>query len=147
MNAQRTIRHLLFLPLFLVHPLILWAGSTQAQGNPFPPGVPGEPGNVGPGSHRGPSSSNPGMGRGGPDGWGGAPGHQESEGRLAPDARVAEFLPAFDTEATGEISVEQLLTHRSGLPVSVAWDPENPPSSLQAHARAIAEAGPQVQPG
>lgn len=69
------------------------------------------------------------------------------EGHLAPDARVAEFLPAFDTEATGEISVEQLLTHGSGLPVSVAWDPENPPSSLQAHARAIAEAGPQVQPG
>jgi len=69
------------------------------------------------------------------------------EGRLVPKDRVAKFLPTFDTEAAGEITIEQLLTHRSGLPVSVVWNPENPPSSLRAHARAIAEAGPQLEPG
>lgn len=35
------------------------------------------------------------------------------------DDRVAQYLPAFDVEGTREITVEQLLTHTSGLPMSL----------------------------
>lgn len=42
---------------------------------------------------------------------------QEVErGRLSLDASVRRYLPAFRTDAGGEITVRQLLTHSSGLP-------------------------------
>ena len=190
MNAQRTIRHLLFLPLLLLHPHLFWAESMQAQVNPFPPASPESQG-IAPEAieslhHRiqGWVEEDRIVGAEllviknrrtvmhSAFGWKDREREEEmepntlfnirsmtkplvgtaiqllvEEGLLAPSDRVAEFLPAFDTEATGEISVEQLLTHRSGLPVSVAWSQENPPSSLQAHARAIAGAGPDLEPG
>lgn len=38
------------------------------------------------------------------------------------DDRVARFLPAFDAEGSREITVEELLTHTSGLPMSLILD-------------------------
>jgi CubicO group peptidase (beta-lactamase class C family) len=40
------------------------------------------------------------------------------EGRIALDARVVEYLPAFTGGWKDSITVRQLLTHRSGLPAS-----------------------------
>jgi CubicO group peptidase (beta-lactamase class C family) len=40
------------------------------------------------------------------------------EGRLALDARVVEYLPAFTGGWKDSITIRQLLTHRSGLPAS-----------------------------
>ena len=41
------------------------------------------------------------------------------EGKLALDDPVAKFLPSFDNDASRDITVEHLLTHRSGLPLTV----------------------------
>ena len=38
------------------------------------------------------------------------------DGRVDLDARVAEYLPSFDNERSGTITIRQLLTHTSGLP-------------------------------
>ena len=38
------------------------------------------------------------------------------------DDRVAKFLPAFDVEGARDITVEHLLTHTSGLPMSLILD-------------------------
>jgi serine-type D-Ala-D-Ala carboxypeptidase len=40
------------------------------------------------------------------------------EGRIALDARVVEYLPAFTGAWKDSITIRQLLTHRSGLPAS-----------------------------
>ncbi len=41
------------------------------------------------------------------------------EGRLSPDTLAAEYLPGFKNEKSNNITIEQLLTHRSGLPLSI----------------------------
>ncbi|MBL7009275.1 MAG: beta-lactamase family protein [Planctomycetes bacterium] len=41
------------------------------------------------------------------------------EGLLQLDAPVASYLPAFDVDGSREITVEHLLTHTSGLPMSL----------------------------
>ncbi|MCK5653302.1 MAG: beta-lactamase family protein [Gemmatimonadetes bacterium] len=69
------------------------------------------------------------------------------EGALALEDRVADFLPAFRPGNAAKITVEHLLTHRSGLPVSLAFDPENPSQTLQELAAAIGAAGPEFEPG
>jgi len=69
------------------------------------------------------------------------------EGGLAPDRRVAEFLPAFRTGDAAKITVEHLLTHRSGLPVSLPRDSGRPGSSLREVAAAAGAAGPEFEPG
>ena len=40
------------------------------------------------------------------------------EGRLSLDDRVAKYLPAFDRERLRDVTVEHLLTHTSGLPLT-----------------------------
>ena len=42
-----------------------------------------------------------------------------ADGRLAFDDRVATHIPAFDVDGSREITVEHLLTHTSGLPMSL----------------------------
>ncbi len=69
------------------------------------------------------------------------------EGALTLDGRVAKFLPALRDGDAGMITVEQLLTHRSGLPVSLALDPEHPSQTLGELATAIGTAGPIFEPG
>ena len=68
------------------------------------------------------------------------------EGSLSLEDRVSEYLPGFDTDEAREITVEQLLTHTSGLPLTTletALDYE----SLEAMANAIGEGGPEFEPG
>ncbi len=40
------------------------------------------------------------------------------EGRLSLDDKVSQYLPGFNNRKSGGIIIEQLLTHRSGLPLS-----------------------------
>lgn len=68
------------------------------------------------------------------------------EGRLALDDRVATILPAFDNTRARAITVEQLLTHRAGLPMSVVTRLDEYPD-LQAIASAAGVQGPQWEPG
>ncbi len=72
---------------------------------------------------------------------------QIEAGRLRLDAPVARYLPAFAAHGKGRITVEQLLTHTSGLPP----DPRPPlwqvRGGLRAREQAIARVAPQSPPG
>jgi CubicO group peptidase (beta-lactamase class C family) len=59
---------------------------------------------------------------------------------------VAQYLPGFDTARSRAITVEQLLTHRSGLPLSILTSLDEYPT-LYAMADAIGQRGPQFTPG
>jgi len=69
------------------------------------------------------------------------------EGSLSPEDPVADYLPAFGGEPTQQINVGQLLTHSSGLPVTLGWAPGSFEGSLQDLAMDIARAGPEFTPG
>jgi CubicO group peptidase (beta-lactamase class C family) len=45
------------------------------------------------------------------------------EGRLSLDDTVSQYLPGFNNSKSGGITIEQLLTHRSGLPTSTEFTP------------------------
>jgi len=68
------------------------------------------------------------------------------EEKLALDDRAAEYLPSFDNEKSGEITVEHLLTHRSGLPLTLLtkWPDYK---GLQEIAKEAGEHGPAFEPG
>jgi CubicO group peptidase (beta-lactamase class C family) len=68
------------------------------------------------------------------------------EGKLAPDQRVAELLPGFANERSREITVEQLMTHRAGLPLTILTGLHDYPD-LQALGNAVGERGPETPPG
>ncbi|MCA9870286.1 MAG: serine hydrolase, partial [Anaerolineae bacterium] len=68
------------------------------------------------------------------------------EGQLALDDRVADYLPAFDNDASRDITVEHLLTHRSGLPLSILTNFDDFPT-LRSIADAAGEQGPDFPPG
>jgi CubicO group peptidase (beta-lactamase class C family) len=62
-----------------------------------------------------------------------------AEGRLALGTRVVEHLPSFDTAPhKAEITVEQLLTHTSGLPASRPYGTQGLPAA-EIRARLVAE--------
>ncbi|WP_020466798.1 serine hydrolase domain-containing protein [Singulisphaera acidiphila] len=69
------------------------------------------------------------------------------EGKLRLDDPVAKYLPGFDTDKSKAITIEQLLQHRSGLPLSIITVKMDQYSDLQAQAKAIGEKGPQFTPG
>lgn len=60
------------------------------------------------------------------------------EGKLDLDERVSKYLPAFDVEDKREITVQQLLTHTSGLPMSLIMAEH--PRGLKS-VRAVADLG------
>jgi CubicO group peptidase (beta-lactamase class C family) len=68
------------------------------------------------------------------------------EGRLALDDRASDYLPGFDVDDSRDITIEQLLTHRSGLPLSTLQGTRDY-ESLYAMANAIGQGGPQFPPG
>ncbi len=68
------------------------------------------------------------------------------EGTLALDDHVSDHLPGFDNDDSGEITIEQLLTHQSGLPLSTLTETRQY-ESLNAMANAIGEGGPEFEPG
>jgi CubicO group peptidase (beta-lactamase class C family) len=67
-------------------------------------------------------------------------------GELRLDDRVADYLPGFDNEKSANITVEQLLTHTAGLPLSIMTGADDY-TDLQTMANAVGEIGPQFPPG
>ncbi|QDV24178.1 serine hydrolase domain-containing protein [Aureliella helgolandensis] len=67
-------------------------------------------------------------------------------GELQVDAPVAKYLPSFRTEATRAITVQHVLTHRSGLPLTILQSPKDF-SSLSEQVAASAQAELQFEPG
>lgn len=69
------------------------------------------------------------------------------EGKLRLDDPVAKYLPGFDNDKSKAITIEQLLQHRSGLPLTILTARIDQYPDLQAQAKAIGEKGPQSRPG
>jgi CubicO group peptidase (beta-lactamase class C family) len=69
------------------------------------------------------------------------------EGKLALTDRASKYLPSFDNEKSRAITIEQLLTHTAGFPLTLI----NKPLSAYPDQRAIAdqagEVGPSGKPG
>jgi CubicO group peptidase (beta-lactamase class C family) len=68
------------------------------------------------------------------------------EGKIKLDDRVAKYLPGFDNDKSRDITIKQLLEHRSGLPLTVNLV-LNGFKNLQAQAEAAGKSGPQFKPG
>lgn len=68
------------------------------------------------------------------------------EGRLRLDDKVSLYLPGFDNERSGGITIEQLLTHRSGLPLSTITSLDEF-DDLYSFGNSIGEQGPEFTPG
>ncbi len=70
------------------------------------------------------------------------------DGSLDLDDRVAEFLPSFDNDRSGKITIEHLLTHRGGFPQSPPPKPLTEYKTLRGLADYWGERGPdQFAPG
>lgn len=69
------------------------------------------------------------------------------EGKVKLSDPVAKYLPGFDNDKSRAITIEQLLEHRSGLPLTVITTSIKQFPNLQAQARAAGEKGPQSKPG
>jgi CubicO group peptidase (beta-lactamase class C family) len=68
------------------------------------------------------------------------------EGRLRLDTRAAEYIPGFDNENSKNITIEQLLTHHSGLPLSIITSADEY-ETLISMANASGMIGPEFPPG
>ncbi len=68
------------------------------------------------------------------------------EGKIKLADPVAKYLPGFDNDKSRAITIEQLLEHRSGLPLTVIVI-LNGYKDLQAQAEAAGKKGPQFKPG
>lgn len=68
------------------------------------------------------------------------------EGKVKLDDPAAKYLPGFDNDKSRAITIEQLLEHRSGLPLTSMTKIDQFPN-LQAQAQATGEKGPQFKPG
>jgi CubicO group peptidase (beta-lactamase class C family) len=68
------------------------------------------------------------------------------EGRLRLDSRVAEYIPGFDNQYSKNITIEQLLTHRSGLPLSNIATADQY-ETLFSMANTTGIIGPEFEPG
>ncbi|MHC4244668.1 MAG: serine hydrolase domain-containing protein, partial [Planctomycetota bacterium] len=68
------------------------------------------------------------------------------EGRLSLDDTVSQYLPGFNNSKSGGITIEQLLTHRSGLPTSTVTRLDEF-EDLYSLGNSIGEEGPEFTPG
>ncbi len=68
------------------------------------------------------------------------------EGRLRLDSLAAEYLTGFNNEKSNNITIEQLLTHRSGLPLSIITAADEY-ETLFSMANEIGLRGPDFTPG
>ena len=66
---------------------------------------------------------------------------------LSLDDKVADYLPGFDTEKSREITIEQLLTHRAGLPLTILTTRLDEHADLVAQGNAVGARGPDSEPG
>ncbi len=69
------------------------------------------------------------------------------EGKLKLDDPASKYLPGFDNDLSRGITIEQLLQHRSGLPLTILTVRLDQYSDLQNQAKAIGEQGPEFKPG
>ena len=71
------------------------------------------------------------------------------EGLLSLDDKVSQYLPGFNNSKSGDITIEQLLTHRSGLPLSTitSFQELEELEDLYSFANSIGEQGPEFTPG
>jgi CubicO group peptidase (beta-lactamase class C family) len=69
------------------------------------------------------------------------------EGKLRLDDPVAKYLPGFDNDKSRAITIEHLLTHRSGLPLTIITTKIDQFPDLKTQAKAVGEKGPQFKPG
>jgi CubicO group peptidase (beta-lactamase class C family) len=69
------------------------------------------------------------------------------EGRLGIDDPVAKYLPSFDNDQSRAITVRHLLTHRSGLPLTMMEKMFNEYENLRVIADMAGEQGPDFEPG
>lgn len=63
------------------------------------------------------------------------------------DDKAADHLPGFDTAKSRGITVEQLLTHRAGLPLSILTTKLDEFPDLVEQANAVGRRGPDREPG
>jgi len=68
------------------------------------------------------------------------------EGRLHLENRVSQYLPGFDNSKAGGITIAQLLTHRSGLPLSTLTRLDEF-ADLYSLGNSIGAKGPEFPPG
>jgi len=68
------------------------------------------------------------------------------EGKLNLDDKVSQYLPGFNNEKSSDITIEQLLTHRSGLPLSTLTSLDEF-DDLYSLGNSIGEIGPEFTPG
>jgi CubicO group peptidase (beta-lactamase class C family) len=68
------------------------------------------------------------------------------EGKVEIDAPVSTYLPGFRNQKSGSITVEQLLTHRSGIPGTILKSMTDYPD-LISMGNAVGEHGPKFEPG
>ena len=68
------------------------------------------------------------------------------EGRISLDSRAAEYIPGFDNEKSRNITVEQLLSHMSGLPLSLILSTDQY-ETLFSLANETGVYGPEFEPG
>ncbi|MFH2110574.1 MAG: serine hydrolase domain-containing protein [Candidatus Bathyarchaeota archaeon] len=68
------------------------------------------------------------------------------EGRLRLDTEAAEYIQGFDNENSRSITVEQLLSHMSGLPLSLLTSADEY-ETLFSLANATGNLGPEFEPG
>jgi len=69
------------------------------------------------------------------------------EGKLALNDAVAKYLPSFDNDKARAITVAHLLTHRSGLPLTMIATSFGEYDSLRKLADGAGQRGPEFQPG
>jgi CubicO group peptidase (beta-lactamase class C family) len=68
------------------------------------------------------------------------------EGRLQLADKVSQYLPGFNNSKSGEITILQLLTHRSGLPLSTITRLDEF-ADLYSFGNSIGAQGPEFPPG
>jgi CubicO group peptidase (beta-lactamase class C family) len=68
------------------------------------------------------------------------------EGRLSLEDKVSQYLPGFNNRKSSDITIEQLLTHRSGLPLSILTSLDEF-DDLYSFGNSIGENGPEFTPG
>ena len=64
-----------------------------------------------------------------------------ADGAFSPGDRVAEYLPSFDVEGSRDITVEHLLHHTSGLPMSLILGRDLAELEAAGGIRAVADLG------
>jgi CubicO group peptidase (beta-lactamase class C family) len=69
------------------------------------------------------------------------------EKKLALDDKASKFLPSFDNERARDITIEEMLTHRSGFPITLMDRPVKEYANHRAVVDQAGAIGPHAKPG